>query len=228
MLPRVASKNACLKTDGPLRFTTWEPAARRAPVRPGSMTLLAFIVGALAWSLSEYTLHRFVGHGRTRRREGRWYLGPQAVLLLFNEEHVHHHRDPLYFAPTWKKAVAGLLLVPLLGGVASLLVGLQAGAAFGTGYALTYVAYEVLHRRIHTHAPIAGYFAWMRRHHLHHHVSPKVNHGVTSVLWDVAFGTHEVAQPVSLHVKLAPKWLVTDDGALRPEFAREYRLVGRR
>jgi hypothetical protein len=190
--------------------------------------LFALVAGALGWSLSEYTLHRFVGHGRTRRREGLWFLGPQAVLLLFNEEHIHHHRDPLYFAPAWKKALATLVLVPFIGGLASLAVGLELGVTFGAGFALTYLGYEVLHRRIHTHAPIAGYFAWMRRHHLHHHVSPKVNHGVTSVLWDVAFATHEVAEPVALHFKLAPKWLLDDAGEVRPQYATEYRLVGRR
>jgi sterol desaturase/sphingolipid hydroxylase (fatty acid hydroxylase superfamily) len=133
----------------------------------------------------------------------------------------------LYFAPTWKKGLAALVLVPVIGALAALVVGVEAGLSFGLGYALTYVGYEVLHRRIHTHAPINAYFAWMRRHHLHHHVSPKVNHGVTTPLWDLALATREVAEPVSLHRKLAPKWLVNEQGEVRAEFATEYRLVGR-
>lgn len=191
------------------------------------MLVLAFLVGAVGWSVSEYLLHRYAGHGPLRRREGLWYLTPKLLIVLFNEEHTAHHRDPMYFAPMWKKGLAAAVLVPVLAGLASLLVGADAGLAFGTGYAVTYLTYEVLHRRIHTHAPGNAYFAWMRRHHLHHHVTPKMNHGVTSPVWDVVMGTREVADPVALHRKLAPRWLVTDAGEVREEFAQEYRLVGR-
>ncbi|MBL8921771.1 MAG: sterol desaturase family protein [Myxococcaceae bacterium] len=189
--------------------------------------IVAVVLGGFGWGLTEYLLHRFAGHGPNRRREGLWYLSPKVVLVLFNEEHIAHHRDPTYFAPTWKKAIATALLLPVIGGLATLLVGWALGLAFGAGFAVTYLAYEVLHRRIHTHAPVNAYFAWMRRHHLHHHVSPKVNHGVTSPVWDLAFATHVVADPVALNHKIAPPWLLDETGALRPEFAREYKLVGR-
>jgi hypothetical protein len=191
------------------------------------MIVVALVAGILAWSLTEYGLHRFVGHGPLRKRRRLWFLAPTALFVLFQEEHLAHHRDPLYFAPTWKKALATAALVPVIGSLAALVVGPGAGLGFGTGYALTYLAYEVLHRRIHTHPPANAYFAWMRRHHLHHHVRAATNHGVTSPLWDVAFATREVAEPVSLHVKLAPKWLTDESGAVRPEFARDYRVVGR-
>jgi hypothetical protein len=189
--------------------------------------LLALVAGAFGWSLSEYVLHRFAGHGPLRKRQGLWFLKPTLLFLLFQEEHLAHHRDPLYFAPTWKKALATVALLPVIGALAALAVGPGPGLAFGAGFALTYFAYEVLHRRIHTHPPANAYFAWMRRHHLHHHVRASTNHGVTSPLWDVAFATREVAEPVSLHVKLAPKWLTDEAGAVRPEFASDYRVIGR-
>lgn len=189
------------------------------------LVLLAAPAGALAWSLSEYLLHRFAGHGPLRRKTPLWFLTPKALVILFHQEHTAHHRDPGYFAPTWKKALSAAALVPALGGLASLLVGPAAGAAFGVGYALTYLAYELLHRRIHTHPPSNGYFAWMRRHHLHHHVAPKVNLGVTSPLWDLAFSTRESPEPVRLHPKLAPAWLVDEAGGVRREFTSDYQLV---
>ena len=191
------------------------------------LMLLAASAGALAWSLSEYLLHRFAGHGPLRRKTPLWFLTPKALVIPFLEEHTAHHRDPLYFAPTWKKAMAAILLVPVLGGLASLLVGRQAGAGFGVGYALTYLAYEVLHRRIHTHAPTNSYLRWMRLNHLHHHVTPKLNHGVTSPLWDLAFSTRESVHPVRLPLQLAPAWLVDDGGSVRREFTADYELVGR-
>ena len=197
------------------------------------MALLAlavlFLSGLLGWSLSEYLLHRFAGHGRVERRPGRlWWLSPLVVFIVFREEHVAHHRDPLYFAPTWKKALAATALVPLLGGLLSLWAGAAGGLAFGLGYATAYLGYEHLHRRIHTHAPANRYFAWMRRHHLHHHVKTAVNHGVTSALWDRALRTHERTRPVRLPRSLAPSWLrdpATD--APRPEYLEDYVLVGR-
>jgi hypothetical protein len=194
------------------------------------MSLVALLLaGALAWSLSEYLLHRFAGHGTLQRSAGPlWWLTPLVVFILFREEHVAHHRDPLYFAPGWKKGLATLVLVPALGGLAALLVGAAGGLAFGLGYGAVYLAYEVLHRRIHTHAPGNRWFAWMRRHHLHHHVAPKVNHGVTSPLWDLAFSTNVEPHPVRLPRSLAPEWL-RDPGtdAPRAEYARDYELVGR-
>jgi hypothetical protein len=190
-------------------------------------SLIAVVAGAFGWSASEYLLHRFAGHGRLRKRQGLWFLSPSVLFLLFQEEHLAHHRDPLYFAPTWKKALAALVLLPVLGSLAAVLVGPLPGLAFGAGFAVTYFLYEVLHRRIHTHPPANAYFAWMRRHHLHHHVRAATNHGVTSPLWDVVFHTKEVAEPVSLHVNLAPRWLFDEAGTLRPEFARDYRVVGR-
>lgn len=216
-----------MKPDRAFWFRAAECTGRARSLPSPPMFVLAFLVGAVGWSFSEYAIHRFVGHGPARRREGLWFLPPRFALVLFNEEHIHHHRDPTYFAPWWKKTIAAVVLIPVFGGLASLVVGIPLGATFGAGYAITYVAYEVLHRRVHTHAPLAAYFGWMRRHHLHHHVSPKVNHGVTSVVWDLVFGTHEVAEPVTLHRNIAPKWLLNESGELRAEFATEYRLVGR-
>jgi sterol desaturase/sphingolipid hydroxylase (fatty acid hydroxylase superfamily) len=191
--------------------------------------LASFVAGALGWTVAEYLLHRFAGHGHLRRRPGRWWwVTPRVLAIAFHEEHVAHHRDPGYFAPRWKKALAAAAAVPVLGGAAALLVGLAAGLAFGAGFAAAYLAYERLHRRIHTHPPTNRYLRWMRRHHLHHHVAPRRNHGVTSDLWDRVLGTLDRPRTVVLPRSLAPPWLVdAGTGALRPEFGADYELAGR-
>jgi len=190
--------------------------------------VIAALAGAMLWFFTEYCFHRFAGHGPRRKKNGPlWFLSPKALVIEFHEEHTHHHADPTYFAPAWKKSIAAVAIVPAAGGLAALAVGLRLGLTFGVSLAITYLAYEILHRRCHTHAPMGRYFAWMRRHHLHHHVSPKVNHGVTTPLWDVVFGTLEVPEPVKLHRNLAPEWLLDGEGALKPEYARQYQLVGR-
>ena len=189
---------------------------------------VAFGLGAMGWSLSEYLLHRFAGHGPSRLRKGAWWLPPNVLLLLFWEEHTAHHRDPMYFAPGWKKALTAVATVPVAGVLVASFTSFAVGLSFALGFSLTYVAYEWLHRRVHTHAPTNAYMGWMRRHHLQHHVSPKKNHGVTSGLWDRVFGTREAPAVVKLPRSITPAWLMDPaTKEAKAEFSGEYVLVGR-
>ena len=52
------------------------------------------------------------------------------------------------------------------------------------------------------------------------------NHGVSSPLWDLVFGTWDRATPVRIPRKRAPEWLVGSDGEIRPEYADHFVLVG--
>lgn len=186
---------------------------------------LAFLMGCLGWTLAEYLLHRFAGHGQFARTP-RWFLKPSAPFAGFHFEHSHHHREPMYFAATWTKAAATGVLVPLFGSIVGVFTGWAIGLAFGLGFGLTFLTYELTHRRIHTHAPTNRYFEWMRLNHLHHHAQARTNHGVTTSLWDRVFGTHVPVAKVRLHPRVAPHWLLDDAGRIRPEFAGQYELVG--
>ena len=53
------------------------------------------------------------------------------------------------------------------------------------------------------------------------------NHGVTWSVWDHVFGTYEAPGCVRVPRRMAMVWLVDEDGALRPEFAADYEVVGR-
>ncbi|MGZ3421432.1 MAG: sterol desaturase family protein [Polyangiales bacterium] len=190
---------------------------------------LPFLAGALAWSTSEYVLHRFVGHGPRRRRPAGFFarLTPSGVLAAFNEEHLAHHADPSYFAPTSSKVAAMLAVVGASTAITSVFLGPRRGFSFGLGFGMTYAAYEILHRRIHTHPPRGRYGRWMRRHHLfHHHKAPRANHGVTSALWDKVFGTEEQlpeTEPLRVPRKAAPSWLLDPEtGEVRSEHRSDY------
>jgi len=176
--------------------------------------LAAAALGALGWTLAEYLIHRFDGHGMKGKTP-------------FSKEHLAHHADPSTFAATWKKAVVATVVVSLLGAGGHALVGLP-GVAFAVGFTAMYVAYEVIHRRIHTHAPLHAYAAWARRHHLvHHHVAPRCNHGVTTSLWDHAFGTWQASATVRVPRRHAPHWLVDGD-EVRAPYQGTYQLAGRK
>jgi sterol desaturase/sphingolipid hydroxylase (fatty acid hydroxylase superfamily) len=170
----------------------------------------AVMAGAAGWSFSEYALHRWVGHD------------PKSASQ-FADEHRRHHAARFYFAPTAKKVA---YVAPILAGAAAL-AGLAAGrrgVAFVAGYAAAYTGYEVLHRRLHTHAPQGAVGRFLRRHHFAHHFNgPQTNHGVTSPVWDVAFGTLRDPGVIRVPEKLAMSWLVDPaTGDARPEYAADY------
>ncbi len=181
--------------------------------------ILAFAAfsGALGWTLAEYLIHRFDGHGMKGKTP-------------FSKEHLAHHADPSYFASSWKKlgvaALAGLVLLTLT----SPIMGGSAAIAFTSGFLLMYAVYELIHRRIHTHRPLNAYGRWARRHHLlHHHGNPRLNHGVTSPLWDWVFGTLEEPEGVvGVPVRRAPDWLRDPEtGRVAAAFADHFALLGR-
>jgi sterol desaturase/sphingolipid hydroxylase (fatty acid hydroxylase superfamily) len=178
-------------------------------------TLLAIALGALGWSLTEYAIHRGLGHRRGLRNP-------------FSVEHLKHHATVTWFAPTWKKALAAVGVLTTTAFPLHALFGLD-GLAASASFAFTYIAYEVIHRRLHTHPGATAYGRWARRHHLHHHFSrPKLNHGVTSPLWDWVFRTLEVPKKVTVPRANALPWMVGPDGELAPGLAAEYELAGRR
>jgi 4-hydroxysphinganine ceramide fatty acyl 2-hydroxylase len=175
---------------------------------------LAACAGVTSWSLAEYLLHRFLGHDRRTLPNG------------FATEHTRHHAEGDYFAPTWKKALVALIGVPLVSGAATLGLGAALGTVFGASFVATYVLYEWIHRRAHTHRGIGAYGRFLRRHHFHHHFgNPRVNHGVTSPIWDLVFGTFERPERIRVPERLCMRWLVDPrTGAVLPDLAASYEL----
>jgi sterol desaturase/sphingolipid hydroxylase (fatty acid hydroxylase superfamily) len=156
---------------------------------------VAALLGALTWTLMEYCIHRWMGHDRRFRRS------------LFGREHVRHHAEGDYFAPTSKKAIVVAIVAVVFGAPAWLVAG-AAGLAWTAGLLGLYIGYELLHRREHTHAGIGAYGRWARRHHFHHHfVDPHTNHGVTSPLWDLVFGTYRQPSTIPVPERLCMAWL---------------------
>lgn len=191
-----------------------------------------FVLGGAAWTASEYVIHRFVGHGpkRTPKESVLERLTPSGLAAEFNREHLAHHTDPSYFAPTARKLAAAAAVIPTMGAVLTPFVGPRRAFSFALGFGAVYGAYEIAHRRIHTHAPTGSYGRWMRRHHLyHHHRTPRANHGVTTALWDRVFGTESDLEKVRVPRKTPPVWMVDPStGEVRAEYAADYELVPRR
>jgi hypothetical protein len=175
----------------------------------------ALLAGAFAWTLAEYGLHRVVFHELSHAGLGA-------------KEHRRHHAEPDYFAPAWQKALAALAASALLLPGSAFVGGWVFGAPFTAGFIATYLAYEVLHRRCHTHPPRGAYGRWRRRNHFaHHFADPRRGHGVTTPLWDHVFGTSLRLERVRVPRALAMRWLTDAEGRVRPPFAADYELVGK-
>lgn len=180
-------------------------------------TLMLLLLGTGLWSFAEYTLHRFAMH----ELKGRG---------IASREHLRHHAATGQDWETEWLAWAGVLLVGAgWGGLAWLVVG-PIGAALGIGWVAAYGFYDWIHWRAHRRPIAHPYERWVRRHHFHHHFGhPLENHGVTSPVWDLVFGTYvRVDGPIRVPRRMAMVWLVDDDGTVRPEYAADYAVVGGR
>lgn len=137
----------------------------------GTFSLLPIAAGLLLWTAIEYLMHRFAFHG----------FAP----------HWDHHAEP---AET-KFIVAPLLLSLPVATAIWLLCWLLTGSAvrgglFISGVIAGYLAYELVHLRIHSRAAGGRLLRALRRYHYYHHFADDtVCYGVTTPLWDAFFGS---------------------------------------
>lgn len=160
------------------------------------MPLIFLWAGVFSWTFLEYVIHRFLGH----RKKGNNPI---------TSEHHRHHREGGYFAPLWKKFVLAAIVVSALTLLMGGFSGWLNGVLFASGLVGMYLVYEVFHKLLHIWAPLTLYGRWARKHHFYHHFkSPSKNHGVTTPIWDIIFGTHApVKDKLRVPQKMAMVWL---------------------
>jgi sterol desaturase/sphingolipid hydroxylase (fatty acid hydroxylase superfamily) len=141
-----------------------------------------FLGGLLAWTLLEYTLHRWVFH---------LSLGTGAFRrnILFMA-HGYHHEFPddpgrLVAPPLMSWPIAAVLAALYL-----TVLGPFAEVAFA-GTLVGYIAYDWVHYYTHHARPTSRLGQYIRRYHiLHHHRDHDAKYGISSPLWDVIIGTY--------------------------------------
>ena len=149
--------------------------------------LLSFLLGALAWTLMEYLVHRHILHGRFPDGPG---LYQHFLHRYFDHLHWEHHKRP------WDgNHINGTLkdTLPFAGPMAlvSWLFPAWSVPMFVAGMLQAYVAEEWIHHSVHFYQFDNLYFRYIKRHHLYHH-SPKgmgIAFGLTNGFWDVAYDT---------------------------------------
>lgn len=157
-------------------YRTW---ARQVELLTGLGLCLG---GLLAWTLSEYLLHRYVFHWQKDSPRGR------RVHFLLHGVHHDYPND------------ADRLVMPLLMSVPLAFVfyglfhlafgGARLAEPFFAGFTAGYLGYDGTHYAVHHFKQRSRIGKLIRRHHmLHHHADHDGGFGVSSPLWDYVFGT---------------------------------------
>lgn len=177
---------------------------------------LVFVFGGLSWTLLEYGIHRYLGH------DARWRPN------FFSHEHTRHHSEGNYFSPVWKKLLIALAVLAGLGVSTYVLIDWY-GLIYMSGLVCAYLGYERFHYLHHISSGSSSYGRRMRRHHFYHHFSnPRMNHGVTTPLWDLVFGTYaSIEHKIKVPRKLSMSWLINPiTNEVYPEYSKWYELKG--
>lgn len=138
------------------------------------------LAGLLAWTLAEYTLHRYVFHWTNETA-----FGKRVHFIL----HGVHHDFPSDADRLVMPLGASLpVAVVAYFGFRALFGGVAHAEPFFVGFALGYLIYDGTHFAIHHFAMKNPVAKFVKRHHmLHHHADHDGGFGVSSPLWDVIF-----------------------------------------
>jgi len=147
---------------------------------------VGILAGLFFMTLAEYVLHRFLFHFPAKT--------PWQKRLSFLFHGIHHEQPKVKTRLVMPPAVS-IPLAAIFFGVFYLLIGVVLGGdqwvpAVFAGFLMGYVIYDMIHYSTH-HIPMKkGYLRLIRQQHMHHHFqTPDQRFGVTSPIWDYAFGT---------------------------------------
>lgn len=176
--------------------------------------LICLLIGVFTWPVVEYTLHRFLGHDL-------------KLKTLFKKEHTRHHAETNYFAPLKYKIAAAVPVITLaITGLNFITGDMVVAVTFTLGFVMMFSFYEYTHWSFHAKAPKSNFGLKLRKHHLSHHFqSPKMNHGVTSMWMDKAFGTYLETGIVKVPGAVAMPWMFgPDQTTLDPKYANDFMI----
>ena len=145
-----------------------------------------FGLGIVAWSLSEYLLHRFVFH---LEPDSHW--GRRMHFIIHGVHHDYPH-DPM------RLVMPPSVSIPLAIGFWFLFRAVLGPAwalpAFA-GFLLGYLVYDMSHYHMHHHRSKNRLSLALRRYHYRHHFQQADRgFGVTSPVWDQVFRTSPVVR----------------------------------
>jgi sterol desaturase/sphingolipid hydroxylase (fatty acid hydroxylase superfamily) len=145
------------------------------------------LFGILAFSFVEYSVHRFILHGRFPDGRGASHVLHRA----FDHLHIEHHARPWDSNHNGGTLNDTLLPIVTIFVLFALTTPFATGPVFWAAIAASYVAEEWVHHALHYCQFRHPWFLALRRHHSLHHAAPgtESNYGLSSPLWDILLGT---------------------------------------
>ncbi|EDM24293.1 fatty acid hydroxylase [Caminibacter mediatlanticus TB-2] len=140
-------------------------------------SLALFVVGVIFFTFLEYAVHA-------------WLFHKNHPLKIFIEGHANHHRNP--FSYDAMPFFMSLLIASVFAYLLHFIMPLPDALAIVGGMTLGYFNYGIMHHIMHRVEFKDGYWRYMQEFHFVHHKKPKMNHGVTTDIWDRVFGTYYV------------------------------------
>ena len=132
--------------------------------------LASFAVGVFIWTFLEYVIHGWLSH---------------TFRTFATPFHAVHHRDAHAVF-----AVRAWIPIAMVWTIMALLFRWTPWVIMFSGVLAGFAGYEAVHYRIHFQRPRGPVEDYLRSRHLvHHEYYANRCFGVTSALWDLAFGT---------------------------------------
>lgn len=147
------------------------------------VTIITLILlGIAVWTLTEYTLHRFIFHYTPKSVWG------EKLHFIMHGVHHAYPKDTkrLVMPPSVSVPLAFIFYFLFKSILGSVLV-----CPFFIGFIVGYLFYDITHYAIH-HFPIHNkFFLLLKKHHArHHYENEKLGFGVSSPVWDDVVGTN--------------------------------------
>lgn len=148
-----------------------------------AITILSwFILGVAVWSLTEYTLHRFIFHFEFKSEFG------ARIHFMFHGVHHDYPNDSrrLVMPPSVSVPLAVLFYF-----LFNIILGTANVAPFFVGFIVGYLCYDMTHYAIHHYNMHNRVWLAIKNHHMrHHYQDPSRGFGVSSPVWDEVMGTN--------------------------------------
>ena len=147
-----------------------------------SFNILVYILfGAFIWTITEYTLHRFIFHFPAKSEFGK------KIHFIFHGVHHDYPSDTkrLVMPPSVSIPLALMFYYLFNAILGEILV-----APFFVGFIIGYLVYDLGHYAIHHYNMHNKILLAIKNHHMRHHFQdPEKGFGVSSPLWDKVIGT---------------------------------------
>jgi len=149
----------------------------------GADTIFSLIfVGLFVWTITEYTLHRFIFHFHAKSKFGK------KIHFIFHGVHHDYPSDSkrLVMPPSVSIPLALLFYFLFESIFGNIIV-----APFFVGFIAGYLVYDMSHYAVHHFNMHSKFWLAIKRHHIRHHFeNPEKGYGVSSPLWDEIMGTN--------------------------------------